>query len=229
MPSPRSSASRAAATVPPTERRPRSTSCGDHGSPSPRCSRTLIVPQRMRSIRPASCTASSHAQGTASASWSSSGRAIPSATTRSRSSAYFSSGKRLWDGSGKRQRSWVHRCIAADSLASRMDFTAVPASIERLLRGTAGGLPGLPERCERVGVVLLDAFGRRFLERHADHPFLRRLAVTELRAQFPSTTTSHITTMHTGRPLTEHGLYEWNIYEPALGAIVTPLRLSDAR
>jgi hypothetical protein len=105
-----------------------------------------------------------------------------------------------------------------------VDSTAVPASVERLLRGTAGGLPGLPDRCERVGVVLLDAFGRRFLERHAGHPFLRRLAVTELRTQFPSTTTAHITTMHTGRPVGEHGLYEWNVYEPELDAIVTPLR-----
>jgi hypothetical protein len=109
-----------------------------------------------------------------------------------------------------------------------MEFTAVPASVERLLRGTAGGLPGLPDRCDRVGIVLLDAFGRRFRERHASHPFVRRLAVTELRAQFPSTTTAHITTMHTGRPVGEHGLYEWNVYEPGLDAIITPLRATYA-
>jgi hypothetical protein len=109
-----------------------------------------------------------------------------------------------------------------------VDFTAVPASVERLLGGTAGGLPGLPERCDRVGIVLLDAFGRRFLERHADHPFLRRLEVTELTAQFPSTTTAHVTTMHTGRPVAEHGLYEWNVYEPMVDAIVTPLLSSYA-
>ncbi len=107
-------------------------------------------------------------------------------------------------------------------------FLAVPQSVERLLAGAPGGLPGLPDRCESVGVVLLDAFGRRFLDRHADHPFLRRLAVTELTSQFPSTTTAHVTTMHTGRPLTDHGLYEWNVYEPAVDAIVTPLRLGDA-
>jgi hypothetical protein len=93
-------------------------------------------------------------------------------------------------------------------------FPDVPATVERLL---AGG-----ER-ERVGVVLLDAFGRRFLERHADHPFLRRLTVTEIATQFPPTTTAHVTTMHTGRPVGEHGLYEWNIYEPALDAVVIPI------
>jgi hypothetical protein len=98
-------------------------------------------------------------------------------------------------------------------------FADVPATVERLLTERAR---------ERVAVVLLDAFGRRFLERHAGHVFLRRLAVTELTTQFPSTTTAHVTTMHTGRPVGEHGLYEWDVYEPALDAIVTPLRFSFA-
>ena len=94
-------------------------------------------------------------------------------------------------------------------------FADIPPYVEQLL--VSG------ER-ERVGVVLLDGFGRRFLERHASHPFLRRLAVTELTTQFPSTTTAHVTTMHTGRPVGEHGLYEWNVYEPAIDQVVIPLR-----
>lgn len=108
-------------------------------------------------------------------------------------------------------------------------FGAIPASVEGLLTGAGSErLPGLPDRCARVGVVLLDAFGRRMLERHASHPFLRRLAVTDVRAQFPPTTTAHVTTMHTGRPLGEHGLYEWNVYEPAVDAVITPLLFSWA-
>ncbi len=94
-------------------------------------------------------------------------------------------------------------------------FADIPPYVERLL--VSG------ER-ERVGVVLLDGFGRRFLERHARHPFLRRLEVTELTAQFPSTTTAHVTTMHTGGPVGEHGLYEWNVYEPAIDQVIVPLR-----
>lgn len=106
-------------------------------------------------------------------------------------------------------------------------FAAIPASVEGLLTGAGGEpLPGLPHRCPHVGVVLLDAFGRRALERHASHPFLRRLAVTEVRAQFPPTTTAHVTTMHTGRPVGEHGLYEWNVYEPAVDGVITPLLFS---
>jgi len=98
-------------------------------------------------------------------------------------------------------------------------FADVSAAVERLLTERAR---------KRVAVLLLDAFGRRFLERHAEHPFLRRLAVTELTTQFPSSTTAHVTTMHTGRSVGEHGLYDWNVYEPALDAIVTPLRFSFA-
>jgi hypothetical protein len=103
-------------------------------------------------------------------------------------------------------------------------FAALPPAVERLLTGAPGGLalPGAPERPDRVAVVLLDAFGMRFVERHADHPLLRRLAISPLRSQFPSTTTAHVTTMHTGTPVGTHGLYEWNVYEPTLDAVIVP-------
>jgi hypothetical protein len=95
------------------------------------------------------------------------------------------------------------------------------------------GIPPLVEQLtlagERVLVVLLDALGMRFVERHAAHPLLARLdAVHPVASQFPSTTTAHVTTMHTGLPVGQHGLYEWNVLEPALGRIITPLRCSFA-
>jgi hypothetical protein len=105
-------------------------------------------------------------------------------------------------------------------------FAALPATVARLLGVGEGGvtLDGLPVRAQRVVLVLLDAFGWRFFTRHGDHPLLRRFdAVVPLTTQFPSTTTAHITTMHSGVPLGEHGLYEWNVYEPSLDALVTPL------
>src|SRR4051812_1260027 len=117
-------------------------------------------------------------------------------------------------------------------------FAALPATVERLLLGRDGGLPpaalgDAPERVERVVLVLLDAFGWRFFARYADtHPLLRRFVnegtVAKLTSQFPSTTTAHVTTLHTGRPVAEHGLYEWNIYEPTLDALITPLLFSFA-
>ena len=109
-------------------------------------------------------------------------------------------------------------------------FAAIPGTVERLLTGASAGpaLGGLPERIDRVGVVLLDAFGMRFVERHADHPLLRRLEIAPLASQFPSTTTAHVTTMHTGMPVGAHGLYEWNVYEPALDAVITPILFTPA-
>jgi hypothetical protein len=81
---------------------------------------------------------------------------------------------------------------------------------------------------ERVVVVLLDALGAAFLPRHREHPLVQRLEVTPLRSQFPSTTTAHVTTMHFGMAVEDHGLYEWNVLEPSLDAIICPLRFNPA-
>ncbi len=67
---------------------------------------------------------------------------------------------------------------------------------------------------ERCAFVLLDAFGWAFVERHAAHPFLQRLKIEPVASQFPSTTTAHLTTLYSGLPVEEHGLYEWRIFEP---------------
>ena len=96
-------------------------------------------------------------------------------------------------------------------------FADIPGEVERRLLGG-----------ERVALVLLDAFGLRFLERHADHPFVRRLEVTPLQTQTPSTTTAHIPTLHFGVPVTEHGLYEWNVYEPSLDDVIVPFLFARA-
>ncbi|MGH2855996.1 MAG: alkaline phosphatase family protein [Solirubrobacteraceae bacterium] len=81
---------------------------------------------------------------------------------------------------------------------------------------------------ERVALILLDALGLRFLHRHDGHPLLGRLEIEPLRSQFPSTTTAHVTTAHSGLPVQDHGLYEWNVLEPELHAVICPLRFSFA-
>ena len=67
----------------------------------------------------------------------------------------------------------------------------------------------------------------RFLERHAQHPLLARAQadglVLELASQFPSTTSAHSTTLNSGLPVGVHGVYEWNILEPSLDRLITPL------
>jgi hypothetical protein len=96
-------------------------------------------------------------------------------------------------------------------------FADIPEEVRRRVDGG-----------ERVALLLLDALGLRFLHRHDDHPLLGRLGITPLRSQFPSATTAHVTTIHSGLPVQEHGLYEWSVLEPTLGEVITPLRFALA-
>jgi hypothetical protein len=118
----------------------------------------------------------------------------------------------------------------------RRCFDQLPATVERVLTGTTGGpaltMPLFGERFERVVFVYLDAFGWALFERHAEHPLFGRAhaqgIVARLTSQFPSTTTAEVTTIHSGLPVAEHGLYEWHLYEPALDRLITPLLFSFA-
>jgi len=115
-------------------------------------------------------------------------------------------------------------------------FDQLPATVERLLTGATTGPardePLLRDGLERVVLVYFDAFGWAFLERHAEHRLFERArgdgVLTQLTAQFPSTTTAQVTTIHSGLPVSEHGLYEWHVYEPALDRLITPLLFSFA-
>jgi type I phosphodiesterase/nucleotide pyrophosphatase len=115
-------------------------------------------------------------------------------------------------------------------------FDQLPATVERVLTGATGGTtldePLLRERFERIVFVYFDAFGWTFLERHTGHPLFVRARseglLTQLTAQFPSTTTAQVTTIHSGLPVSDHGLYEWHVYEPSLDRLVTPLLFSFA-
>jgi hypothetical protein len=89
-------------------------------------------------------------------------------------------------------------------------------------------LPALAGAPPRVVAVFVDALGWASVQRLAERaPLLARLresgVVSQLTSQFPSTTTAHVTTLHTLQPVGEHGSYEWFIYEPALDRIVCPL------
>jgi len=109
-------------------------------------------------------------------------------------------------------------------------------------RYDSGGFAGLPGRVidlltgaqkyEAVVLFLIDGFGWRFFEKFQREPFLKTVAklgqVEKLSAQFPSTTAAHITTLHTGQPVGEHGIFEWIYYEPLLEAIIAPLLFSFA-
>ncbi|OQA40787.1 MAG: Type I phosphodiesterase / nucleotide pyrophosphatase [Chloroflexi bacterium ADurb.Bin325] len=118
-------------------------------------------------------------------------------------------------------------------------FAALPRSIAGLLTGRQPILlapDALPGRAAPYGAVLLivvDGFGWRFVEpRLSYYPALQRFAqagrATKFTAQFPTTTAAHVTTLQTGQEVGQHGVYEWQYYEPEVGAVVTPLLYSYA-
>ena len=108
-------------------------------------------------------------------------------------------------------------------------------------RYDVGGFAGIPNRIkdaftsgkyDAVVLFLVDAFGWRFFERFQNTTFIKRMAkhgkIEKLISQFPSTTAAHVTTIHTGWPVGQSGVYEWYYYEPQLDAIIAPLLFSYA-
>ena len=135
-------------------------------------------------------------------------------------------------------RPW--RATGSLSAAGSVPIRAARASTpcrersHRLLTGTTAFPPlppellaGLDDRYERVVLIYFDAFGFELACRHASHPLLRRAAadglLTRITSQFPSTTTAHMPTIHSGQPVGTHGLYEWFILEPRLDRLIAPL------
>lgn len=117
-------------------------------------------------------------------------------------------------------------------------FAQIPQTLRHLLIGDAR--PGVPfgarhdldQQYDTVILFFIDAFGWRFFEQFADHPFLQRFRseglVSKLTSQFPSTTAAHVTTIHTGLPVGQSGVYEWFYYEPLLDAMIGPLLFAFA-
>ncbi len=117
-------------------------------------------------------------------------------------------------------------------------FSNIPGTIESLLTGQTA-LNQLPDDTvtgksyDKVVLFFIDAFGWRFFERYQNkYPALKRFLekgmVSKITSQFPSTTAAHVTTIHTGKPVGESGVFEWYYYEPKLDAIIAPLLFSFA-
>lgn len=118
-------------------------------------------------------------------------------------------------------------------------FASIPSLCRELLgdRGRsdlAEQLVGpLAAEYDKVVLCLVDGFGWRFLQEfEGRYPFLDRMMtegyVTKLEAQFPSTTTAHVTTLHTNLPVADHGLYEWLFYDPTVDRVICALKYAYA-
>lgn len=114
-------------------------------------------------------------------------------------------------------------------------FSNIPATIQSLLGLTKHtGLPedvlpsGKYREYKKVVFLFIDAFGWKFFEKYkSKYPVLQRFVhhgvVSKITAQFPSTTAAEVTTMNTGLPVGESGVYEWFYFEPKLDAVIAPL------
>lgn len=118
-------------------------------------------------------------------------------------------------------------------------FANLPQTIEFLLSGKGqNGFPpdvfgSLPTHYRKVILFFIDAFGWRFFAKYAEkYEFLKTVlkygVVSKLTSQFPSTTSAHVTCVHTGLNVGQSGVYEWNYYEPLVDEVITPLLFSYA-
>ena len=117
-------------------------------------------------------------------------------------------------------------------------FASLPAAIQSVFsapfgnRDYLGGKPFPQFHGEYDNLVLcfIDGFGWRHFEKFGSHPFLDRFtrsgSTVKLTSQFPSTTSGHITCIHTGLNVGQSGVFEWNYYEPLLDAMIVPLLFS---
>lgn len=118
-------------------------------------------------------------------------------------------------------------------------FANIPGTVNQLLglqndRTLPSDVLGnLPQQYNKVLVFYIDAFGWEMFTRALEKsPFLQRFAtegaVSKLTSQFPSTTAAHMTTIVTGQPVGESGVYEWFYYEPLLDEVIMPMLFSYA-
>ena len=111
-------------------------------------------------------------------------------------------------------------------------FAGLPRAVKSFFGGPRFPLPldGFQSEYENVILCFIDGFGWRHFEKFGSHPFLDRFtrsgAAVKLTSQFPSTTSGHVTCIHTGLNVGQSGIFEWNYYEPLLDAMIVPLLFS---
>lgn len=80
---------------------------------------------------------------------------------------------------------------------------------------------------EKVVFILVDAFGWKFYKSvREDSKFfkeIRKRGIEEkITSQFPSTTTTHVTSVITGKDVSTHGFFEWFTYDSKINEVFTP-------
>lgn len=140
----------------------------------------------------------------------------------------------------------VERLLAAFASGAFLRPSASEANLLDVVHAIASatGVPGpaptghaaaIADRlagAEHIVLVLADGLGMHFLDALPPDAWLRRHLARTVRAPFPSTTAVSITSVATGRWLTDHASPGWWAYIPGHDLIAVPLpyyRLADER
>ncbi len=120
------------------------------------------------------------------------------------------------------------------------NFAHIPGLLSALL-GSDDPTPLTPDdfgfrpgQYPKIVFLFLDAFGWNHFSyfRNRRHRVIEKIAeqgqVHKITSQFPSTTAAHVTTFNTGKIVGEHGVYEWQYFEPKVDEVIYPLLFSYA-
>ncbi len=84
-----------------------------------------------------------------------------------------------------------------------------------------------------VVLFIIDGFGwslfnKLYKDNLLPKELLKKSVISQMTAQFPSTTAAELTSLHTGMSVEETGIYEWFYYDKTVGAIISPFLFSLA-
>lgn len=122
-------------------------------------------------------------------------------------------------------------------------FARIPPTLLDLFDGRRSDTSLPPSTYQTVSpaqsiiLILFDAFGRHMIPDCLSAPSVERFfarleqqgTLSFITSQFPSTTAAHVTTLHSGLPLSQTGVYEWFYYEHALDKVIAPLLYCEAK
>jgi len=114
-------------------------------------------------------------------------------------------------------------------------FSNLPGTVLNLLKTKARGNVLFEKQLEKyfdqnyqnVVLLLIDALGYKQWEENIDLPLFSRIKKQGFAAPiisvFPSTTSSALSTLHSGLTPAEHGLFEWTLYLPEIKETIETL------